>query len=378
VNQIFQRIIQYGSYSKYLFSKKKVQPLYLVLFLTHNCTATCRHCLLGNREYREDEMTFDEIEKLSKSMKNIFFFMPTGGDIWLRDDLVEIIELFYRNNRSRMVAITTNGWLEDKVIDSLERIVKKLPDLSLLLDVSIDAVGKLHDQIRGKPGIFERAVSTYKEACKLADNYPNLNVKVAVTISKFNQDHMDELLEFLEHDLKARGITTLLCRGTPREIKALEVDIDKFHAFNQKVDDLQRTAIFGGFKNFPLSDLVNAMKNLRHKIISETVKQGKAQADCYAGKLGVVIFSRGEVYPCETLDKPMGFLRDCDFDFQKVWKSQQANDVRKFIKDTGCFCTYECFLANSLLFNLKFYPKLLKEYLLLKKGKFTQSKEGKM
>jgi len=374
MNQIIQRIIQYGTYSKYLFSKKRAQPLYLVLFLTQNCTASCRHCLLGDREFRVDEMTFDEVEKLSKSMKNIIFFMPTGGDIWLRDDLVEIIELFYRNNRTRMVAITTNGWLQDKVIDSLERTVTKLPDLSLLLDVSIDAVGELHDKIRNKPGIFDRAVSTYREACKLADKYPNLNVKVATTVSKFNQDHLDELLDFLVDDLKARGLTTLLCRGTPREPEALDVDIDKFHAFNQKVDELQRSGVFGGYTNFPLSDLVNAMKNVRHNIIEETVRQSKAQADCYAGILGVVIFSRGEVYPCETLDKPMGYLREHDFDFQKVWRSPQAEEVRRFIKDTGCYCTYECFLANSLLFNLKFYPKLLKEYLILKKGKLLHGK----
>jgi MoaA/NifB/PqqE/SkfB family radical SAM enzyme len=366
------------TYSKYIFSKKNAQPLYLVLFLTHNCTAKCRHCLLGERGEQSGEMTIDEIEKLSKSMKDILFFMPTGGDMWLRDDLIEVIGLFYKNNNARMLAITTNGWLHDKAIDSVNQIIDKFPDLSLAVDVSIDAVGKVHDEIRQKPGIFDKAVYTYREIAKIADKHPNLTVKVATTVSKFNQDHLDELLVFLTEDLKARGITTLLCRGNPRDRSALDVDIDKFHAFNQKIDKLQREAKWQGYEGFPLSDLVNAMKNIRHNIIEETVRTKTQQADCYAGLLGVIIQPKGEVYPCETLDMPMGYLREVDFDFQKVWKSKKADEVRKYIKETGCFCTYECFLANSLLFNIKFYPKLLKEYLLLKKGKlFSGSKSGK-
>jgi hypothetical protein len=76
-----------------------------------------------------------------------------------------------------------------------------------------------------------------------------------------------------------------------------------------------------------------------------------------------VIGSRGEVYPCELLDRPLGNLRDAGLGFQRIWRGGQAEAVRGHIRDTGCFCTYECFLTNSIIFNPRMLPRLLREWM---------------
>jgi len=71
---------------------------------------------------------------------------------------------------------------------------------------------------------------------------------------------------------------------------------------------------------------------------------------CYAGISNVHINFDGEVWPCCVLAyaKPMGNLRDFDYDFQKFWQSEKANEVRKFIKINNC----ECPLANQAYSNI--------------------------
>ena len=75
------------------------------------------------------------------------------------------------------------------------------------------------------------------------------------------------------------------------------------------------------------------------------------------------MFANGDILPCELLiDRKLGNVRDVNYDFKKIWYSQKADETRKFIRDTKCFCTYECFLTVNILFNPRMMPKILKEW----------------
>ena len=83
---------------------------------------------------------------------------------------------------------------------------------------------------------------------------------------------------------------------------------------------------------------------------------------CHAGGLFGIITASGLVYPCEILDSShmIGNIRDYNLNFKNLWLSNKAKEEVSFIRKTKCFCTHECFNQVNILFNPKYYPKVIK------------------
>jgi MoaA/NifB/PqqE/SkfB family radical SAM enzyme len=363
--------VDYLKYARCAFSKQGITPLYLVFFVTTKCNARCKHCLLGNRDVATtNDLTIDEIEKVSASMDDMLFLLPTGGEPFLRKDLSEIVRIFHVNNKVRNVVIPSNGGLTQRVLDTATKILKTCPDLDLGIDISLDGLGKKHDEIRQVPGLFDKAVTTFKELRKLEKQYKRLNVNVESTVSSFNQDGLPELYDFLLKELKVSTVFTLLTRGKPKDPAAKHFDIKKYRRYARMLEDDVKRRVLTGYDSFPFSDVINAKRIVRHRLIAKLVDEGRYQIPCYAGRLGGAMFSNGDILPCELLtDRKLGNVRDCDYDFKAIWFSEKADEARKFISDTKCFCTYECFLTINILFNPRMWPQVLKEWASLKLSK---------
>jgi MoaA/NifB/PqqE/SkfB family radical SAM enzyme len=323
--------------------------------------------LLGERDRITDELTIDEIEKVSASMDDMLFFTPTGGEPFLREDLAEIVKIFHRNNKALNVGIPTNGSLTEQVVGTVQDISQSCPDIDLHIDVSIDALGEDHDRIRGVKGIFERAIQTYKELRQMEKHYKNLSACVEITVSAFNQDKLTELYDYLTNKVGVNTVFTLLTRGEPRNAAAKNFDISKYEEFHRLLERDNKARLLSGYYKMPFSDILNAKRIVRPRLIAKTVRENRFQIPCYAGSLGGALFSRGQVLPCELLvDKVMGNVRDYDYDFKKIWFSEKADEIRRWIRQSKCFCTYECFLTINILFNPSMLPQVLKEWAALK------------
>ena len=80
---------------------------------------------------------------------------------------------------------------------------------------------------------------------------------------------------------------------------------------------------------------------------------------------------------CELLiDKQIGNVRDVDYDFNRLWHSPKADEMRRYVRDTRCFCTYECFLTVNILFNPLVLPRVAKEWAALKGSKLRHRLKG--
>ena len=78
----------------------KKYPISLVHFLTNRCNARCSFCFIDfdNPETFKNELTLDEIEKLSKTLGNsIQNINLTGGEPFARKDIKEITEIYFKN-----------------------------------------------------------------------------------------------------------------------------------------------------------------------------------------------------------------------------------------------------------------------------------------
>ncbi len=106
-------------------------PISLVHFLTNRCNARCSFCFIDfdNPETFKNELTLDEIEKLSKTLGNsIQNINLTGGEPFARKDIKEITEIYFKNTDIQSVLITSNGSLPDRIEEYLEYLTKKFPE----------------------------------------------------------------------------------------------------------------------------------------------------------------------------------------------------------------------------------------------------------
>ena len=373
----YRRYLKYGSR---ILWKRGASPIYFVFFVSDFCNARCKHCLLAEHKptAKKRELTIDEIERVSASMDDMLFFTPTGGEPFLRRDLAEIVRVFHRNNHAANVGIPTNGSLTSRVLETTKNMLDTCPALDLHVDVSIDGIGERHDEIRQFPGLFDRAVRTYRELRQLEKHYPNFSTCVEITVSAYNQDHLLELYDYLTQSLGVNTVFTLLTRGAPRDPGAKDFDIRKYEELHAVLERDNKARMLSGYYKMPFSDFLNAKRIVRPRIIAKAVRERQFQIPCYAGSLGGAMFSEGQVLPCELLvDKEIGNVRDVDYDFKKLWYGPKADEMRRFIRDTRCFCTYECFLTVNILFNPLVLPRVVKEWSVLKWNELQHALVGR-
>jgi len=351
-----------GFIQKYL----KQYPIFVTFFVTSRCNAKCRHCFYWKEISETDvrnELSIEEIKKISKNMYNFPILLISGGEPFLRKDLAEICKIFYGNNKVQNINIPTNGILTEDIISTTKEILKTCPKALVTIQLAIDGLFEKHDEIRNVNGAFNSLIKTYNELSLLKKRFKNIEVTFCFTFSHFSQDYVKEVYEFVINKLNCSRIFTVLVRGDARDKKSKKIDIKKY----EEIIPLHNN-LLGKRKQSGISyhNTYKTRSNLLYKEVAEIYKKNQQLMPCYAGMLNAVISERGIVYPCEILNKELGDLRKNNYDFNNIWKSEKTKNIRKGIKKNKCFCTDETFVANNCRFSFGFYGRLLKEMLRFK------------
>ena len=349
------------------FGRKKFNPMTLTYSVTAACQSRCKTCQIGEMFCQDPtrpqkDLKLDEIEKIFKSMKPVYFFNMSGGEPFMRDDLPEIVELACKYLKPRVVHTPTNAILSDKIIRNTERIIQIVRNYDSTVPVtvkpSIDGVGDKHDEIRGVKGNFKCLQKTIEGLKKLEDKYDNFHLELGTVISNFNINDLDEIEDFV-HSLGVESYRNEVaeCRT---EFFNLEDEITPPADVYQKlIKDFARKVEDNIGKKKRLARTTEAMRVVYYDLAGKILEEKRQVIPCYAGVSNVHINYDGGVWPCCVLgyDKQMGNLREYNYDFQKLWHSKEAEEVRKYIKDKNCACP----LANQAYSNeLMHFPTLVK------------------
>ena len=336
----------------------KGDPLQFIFFITSKCNLSCRHCFyLEKLNGLKDELSVKEIERISQGMGDLLWLSLTGGEPFLRKDISEIAEIFYRNTKFGLLTICTNGILQDQIIRSVSEICRTCKGAHVILYVSLDGMKETHDQMRGLRGGFEKALDTVRELKKLKKGFKNLNVGTITTCNAENQKEMGRLALFLKSEIKPDNISINLIRGKPRSTCLGEVDLKHYFEFIKIQKEGWATGDFGYF-NLLGKTFIQRRELLQKQVISTVFKGDRYVIPCLAGNISCVMTETGDLYPCEILDKKIGNIKDTNYDFKKLWHSTKAAKLRRFIKDTKCYCTYECAITTNILFNIAQLTKM--------------------
>ncbi|KKK56572.1 hypothetical protein LCGC14_3063170, partial [marine sediment metagenome] len=281
----------------------KRRPIHLTLFVTGRCNARCRHCFYIRENKitpKENEMSLEEYERLSRGMGSLIWLAFSGGEIFLRDDLVEISRVFYRNNKPSIMLYPTNGLMPDKTLSVMEQVLADCPESVVTVKLSIDGLKDMHDRMRGKSGSFDLVLETHERLKGLLGKYKNFELGVNTLISHDNQDHMDEVVDFVRGMDSVRTHTISLVRGDV-STGLKDVDPALYEAAIKRLEREFRAGTsplysFRGAKLKAAQDLIQ--RRIIHKVMS-----GKGrQLPCFAGRLNLVVTENADVYPCERFE----------------------------------------------------------------------------
>lgn len=344
------------SYELYkFFTRNNKMPSYVIFHVTSLCNSKCITCFNWKNLNKKDELTLKEIGKFSEKMSDIGYLTIGGGEPFLRKDLSDICRIFYTNNKVRAFSIPTNALTPDQCRKTAEEILKKCPDAVVRVSLSIDGIGELHDKIRGIEGNFEKVKETYHLLNELRKTYSNMRILAGTTFCSHNQDKVIEIFRYIKENFKVDQYNINYIRGDARNPIVKDVDIEKYE---ELIDYIEVN--MDSKDNTLIEKLFDLLPVLTRRKVLKTLTSDERIYECHAGRRMIVIDSFGNVFPCEMLSEKLGNLRDYDYDLTKILELDNTQRVLRYISDRKCNCTWECAIQNSIVYDYKRYPHIMK------------------
>ena len=319
----------------------------------------------------DNELNLEEIERISESMDEFIVLDITGGEPFIRDDISNVVKIFYENNKIMNAVIVTNGWFTERIKKHVKQILKHCPELHLLLNVSIDATGREFDKIKGVDHVYEQSIATFKQMGAIREENANFQLGIVMTYSTLNQESIIDTYYELKKKLRPDSVKVAIVRGVPKDVKIKNINLDNYIKLSKIIkNDLTkgRVKVFSRFLAF--RNLVKAANILSYEENIKIWEANRCLTPCFACILNVIFYSDGDVHACELIDSSIGSFRENNFNFKKIWRSNKAVEFRTFVKRSKCFCTHECNLYTNILYNIRYYPRIFK-YL----GRFLKTTE---
>jgi len=329
----------------------------VILFVTSRCNSLCRTCFYHAELNQPGDMTFDQIQKVSRTMPSITDLWLSGGEPTLRHDASEIVDMFVRNNGVRRLIIPTNGLVKERVCAIVDDALGRHSSLHLYLNVALDGYGETHDRIRGVPGHWRKTLDCIESLYPLKEKYGDrfrLNVNTVVCADNYTE--IERLAEFMWSNFKLDGQYFNIVRGdTPVGDEIKQVPPEVLPPMYSYISQLTKRY---GDRMFVNDDVTTRFaKNVAYVGTITThyrtqqrnfLKSSAWPFACTAGETIAVIDYNGDVRACELREK-FSSLQTYDYDFGALWSAQERQVELKAI-DGGksCWCTHVCFIHDSM------------------------------
>ena len=153
------------------------------------CNATCGHCSFyeGVDDPTRTVLTLEQCRKVIRETQELGASVINfvGGEPLLRDDLPEIISSVDKDLSTTV--LFTNGWLLEEKADALKKA--GLDGIYISLD---SADGETHDQIRGRSGLYDRAIRGINKAESMG---MSIGISCCITPEGFACGELEKIIE---------------------------------------------------------------------------------------------------------------------------------------------------------------------------------------
>ena len=350
-------ILGYKSFRMINYPRKN--PLSLTLAITSKCNSRCRTCYIWKKNENGYELNIDEYGKIFQSFKKpIYELILTGGEPFLRDDIVEICRTANVYLKPKVIIIPTNGILTEKIAKDIDAILATSYKTKIIINISLDGIRQDNDEIRGLEGSFDKAIKTYLVLKEIRNVF--LDLKVHTVISSYNVDKISKIYKYIKEVLKtnlfiievAQERAELNNQGRGKEVVP---PLQKYlEAINLLSDRLEKEKFTG------LSKMIQSFRLEYYQLTKHILEKKRQIIPCYAGFASAQIAPNGEVWFCPTKAKPVGNLRKSNYKFEKIWFSEKADELRRENNKGNCYC---CLASIAYINMLYHFNSLLKVFI---------------
>lgn len=321
--------------------RKRQTPPFFIFFINSICNLACEHCFYWKNLNQRDDLTFEEIERLSQELGHIEILNLSGGEPFIRPEFADICSLFIKNNGVKQIYVPTNGYFTDRTEQQLTKLLSDNPQLQLFAcELSLDGMHEYHNKFRGNPKSFEKAMETYEMLARLQRKDARLRIHSNAVAIGENMQELWQLTEYLHANCPAIDHHNLaIIRGDRKNPSLKGPALLEYKRLYQHIKEVwadREENRFGGIVE-PMLQWAKV----------KTIESESQYVACKAGILSAVVYANGDVSFCET-HEPLGNLRRNSF--FEIWESEAAQQLRAKIKAKQCFCTNEVFLWPSIVF----------------------------
>jgi MoaA/NifB/PqqE/SkfB family radical SAM enzyme len=192
------------------------RPVSIVLLITENCSAKCKHCDIWKNRIRE-ETTLEEWQALLTDLRSWLgpvHVVISGGEALMRGYTPDLVA--HAHKIGLFLEILTHGYWKDQT--KIERLARANP---WKITMSLDGFGDTHTLVRGRPNFWEFSHNSLQTMLRLRkDEKLNYTVRLKHVLMSYNVGETVKLAKqrscnaLTTLQLQSNGDVTV-CTGVP-------------------------------------------------------------------------------------------------------------------------------------------------------------------
>lgn len=298
------------------------RPREATIAITYKCNSRCTMCNIW-KVSDSDELPSEQYSKLPDSLRTI---NVTGGEPFLRKDIVEVLRQIHKAAPMSRIVISSNGILTERITDAMAQIQKFHPKIGI--GISVDGLGEVHDRIRGVEGGFEKAIRTVKAVKSAGID----DVRIGMTIVKENAHQLLDVYD-LSRDLGVEFTTTVAHNSGVYFRKS---DNEPISASPQLKSAL-RSVADSHLRSMSPKDWFRAYH--MEGITAHDLRLS-ARGKCEAASRFFFMDPKGDVYPCIVMNKILGNIKDFNT-LEDIFRRPEVDGVRELVR----LCKADCWMV---------------------------------
>ncbi len=321
IAMILESVARYGV----TVPQKLVAPFLVVWNFTNMCNLRCKHCYQDAKAALASELSLKEklrvVEMLDEAGVAAIAF--SGGEPTVHPDFLAVASEAAR--RGIYVAVATNGIrLADK------DFALKLKKAGVrYVEVSLDSVNpEEHDEFRGIPGAWEKAVQGIKNCVELG-----ISTGIAMTVTRMNYREVEDMVKLAEE----LGVTRVIFFnfipvGRGKGIAEWDLTPETREEVLRTIYRLARSSKVQVASTAPQFARVSVQLSSGCDVApthfaplegADPAIRSLAEfiGGCGAGRIYCAIQPEGTVTPCVFMPIPVGNLREKSF--KEIWEESE-------------------------------------------------------